>query len=203
MSNLLKKTSNLLIYHERPERIAHSRSFVLSNLSESLTVAHLIWAKERWANEQIPNPIWHYTDTIRAFSYILKNMPKSSNKDRTALLFSLLKRGKHKAFCTCLFEKDGDKTNSAVGLQSQKWKKRSLKCSLSLIGKVFSPREMCECIFGVQYRYKFWKRSIKFPQKYLQVCFLNFVAKKSFKIFYGENNTFILTNVNKSKWFFK
>ena len=51
-----------LIYHEQPEQIAqshsfvmsdlsefaHSRSFVLSDLSESLTVAHLIWAI--WAN---------------------------------------------------------------------------------------------------------------------------------------------------------
>ena len=34
--------------------IAHYRSFVLSNLSKSITVAHLIWAK--WANEQIPSP---------------------------------------------------------------------------------------------------------------------------------------------------
>ena len=39
-----KKTSDLLIYHEQPEWVAHSRSFVLSNLSESLTVAHLIRA---------------------------------------------------------------------------------------------------------------------------------------------------------------
>ena len=43
-----------LIFSERPERIAYSRSFVLSDLSESLTVAHLIWAK--WANERIPSP---------------------------------------------------------------------------------------------------------------------------------------------------
>ena len=40
-----------LICLERPERFAHSHSFVLSNLSESLTVVHLIWAK--WANEQM------------------------------------------------------------------------------------------------------------------------------------------------------
>ena len=35
------------------------RSFVLSDLSKSLTVAHLIWAKwanERWVNERIPSP---------------------------------------------------------------------------------------------------------------------------------------------------
>ena len=44
---------------EQPEQTAHSRSFVLNNLSESLTVAHLILeigANERWADEQIPNP---------------------------------------------------------------------------------------------------------------------------------------------------
>ena len=58
MSDLLKKKSDslilsflvsdlsnsltLLIFGGRPERFAHSCSFVLSNLSESLTVAHLI-----------------------------------------------------------------------------------------------------------------------------------------------------------------
>ena len=33
--------SHLLICHEQPERFAHSRSFILNNLSESLTFAHL------------------------------------------------------------------------------------------------------------------------------------------------------------------
>ena len=42
--------SQLLICHEQPERFAHSHSFVLSDLSKSLTVAHLIWAI--WANSQ-------------------------------------------------------------------------------------------------------------------------------------------------------
>ena len=32
-----------LICHEWPERFPHSRSFVMSDLSESLPVAHLIW----------------------------------------------------------------------------------------------------------------------------------------------------------------
>ena len=48
--NILKffeQITHLLIYHERPERITHSRSFVMSNLSDSLTVALLIWAT--WA----------------------------------------------------------------------------------------------------------------------------------------------------------
>ena len=44
-----------LFLHERPEQFTHSRSFVLSNLRESLTVAHLIWGNEQWANERIPS----------------------------------------------------------------------------------------------------------------------------------------------------
>ena len=45
--------SRSLISSEQPERFTHGRSFVLSDLSESLTVAHLIWAK--WANEWMSN----------------------------------------------------------------------------------------------------------------------------------------------------
>ena len=37
-----------LICHERPERFSHSRLFVLSDLSASLTVSHLSWVI--WAN---------------------------------------------------------------------------------------------------------------------------------------------------------
>ena len=47
MSNFLRKNerfAHLLIYHELPERNAHSWSFVLSDLSNSLTVALLTWA---------------------------------------------------------------------------------------------------------------------------------------------------------------
>ena len=40
--------SQSLICHERPDRFAHSRSFFLSHLSNSLTVTHLSWAI--WAN---------------------------------------------------------------------------------------------------------------------------------------------------------
>ena len=36
--------AHLLIYLEWPEQIAHSHSFVLSPLSDSLTVGHLSWA---------------------------------------------------------------------------------------------------------------------------------------------------------------
>ena len=39
-----ERIAHSLIYHERPEKIAHGRSFVLSNLSDSLTVTHLSWA---------------------------------------------------------------------------------------------------------------------------------------------------------------
>ena len=52
----LANCSQSLICHEWPERFAHSRSFVLIDLSESLTVAHLIWANERMSNEWITNP---------------------------------------------------------------------------------------------------------------------------------------------------
>ena len=69
---LLKKPSNSLICPEQPQQIAHISSYVMSDLSDSLTVAHLswptwvnatfahlswaIWANERWANVRIPNP---------------------------------------------------------------------------------------------------------------------------------------------------
>ena len=43
--------SQSLISSERPERFAHGHSFVLSDLRESLSVAHLILAK--WVNEQM------------------------------------------------------------------------------------------------------------------------------------------------------
>ena len=44
MINLLRKNerfAHFLIYHERPERIAHGHTFVMSGLSDSLTVALL------------------------------------------------------------------------------------------------------------------------------------------------------------------
>ena len=40
MSDSLKKTSNLHIFGEPPEGFAHDRSFPLSDLSESIMVAH-------------------------------------------------------------------------------------------------------------------------------------------------------------------
>ena len=66
-----KKTINLLIYHEWPEQIAHSCSFVISNLRDSLTVDLLTWAiqsqsaifpewSEQMSKEWIPNPDAHH-----------------------------------------------------------------------------------------------------------------------------------------------
>ena len=50
MSDLLKKPSTSLINPERPERIANIRSFVMSDLSDSLTISNF---PER--PEQIPH----------------------------------------------------------------------------------------------------------------------------------------------------
>ena len=47
MNDSLKKTSDSLIFSERPERFPHVRSFLVSDLSESLMVAHFWWAT--WA----------------------------------------------------------------------------------------------------------------------------------------------------------
>ena len=56
--------SQSLISSERPERFTHSRSFVLSDLSESLTVAHLIWAK--WVNERMSEfPALHWWPGVK------------------------------------------------------------------------------------------------------------------------------------------
>ena len=43
----LERSAHSLISSERPERITHGGSFVLSDLSNSLTVAHFLWAT--WA----------------------------------------------------------------------------------------------------------------------------------------------------------
>ena len=62
-----ERFTHSLSFGERPERFAHSRSFVLSNLSKSLSVGHLIWAKwanEHWANERIPSPARFATGAI-------------------------------------------------------------------------------------------------------------------------------------------
>ena len=63
MSVLLKKMSDLLIFGEQPERFAHGRSFLVSDLSDLLTslifgeqperFAHI--AHQKRENEQIPH----------------------------------------------------------------------------------------------------------------------------------------------------
>ena len=45
--NIFERSANSLISSEWPEQVAHSRSFVLSDLSDLLTVAHFLWAT--WA----------------------------------------------------------------------------------------------------------------------------------------------------------
>ena len=43
LPKIFERIAHSLTYHERPERIAHGCSFVMSDLSDSLTVALLIW----------------------------------------------------------------------------------------------------------------------------------------------------------------
>ena len=85
MSYLLKKTraicssahlswatwanrSHSLICHEQTERFAHSCSFVLSYLSESLTFAHFFWAI--WANEQMSNEWMNKFPTLSIIHFL-------------------------------------------------------------------------------------------------------------------------------------
>ena len=41
LSKIFERIPHSLIYHERPKGITHGGSFVMSDLSDSLTVAHL------------------------------------------------------------------------------------------------------------------------------------------------------------------
>ena len=70
--------ARLLIYHEWPKRIAHSCSFFMSDLSDSLTVAHLslanhsqllIWSErsEGMSDKGILNP----GQNIKQYSFFL------------------------------------------------------------------------------------------------------------------------------------
>ena len=64
MSNLLKKTSDSLIFGERPEQIPYGRSFLVSSLRDLLTLiifgerpddlqwAMGEWVMNKWANSQ-------------------------------------------------------------------------------------------------------------------------------------------------------
>ena len=55
--------SRSLICLERSERIAHSRSFDLSKMSE--------WANERWANDRIPSPGIQIVSGYRLYKTLL------------------------------------------------------------------------------------------------------------------------------------
>ena len=70
--------SRSLIFLEKPERFATSRSIVLSDLSESLTVTKLIWAK--WANEQIPS----HGSSRQTLDSLQKNSENQSLTNRKA-----------------------------------------------------------------------------------------------------------------------
>ena len=60
--------------------------------------------------------------------FMLKNMPIILIKIDKFLFFPGKQR--YRVFCQCIFEWDGDKTNGAVGLQSQKWKKNAVDNAL-------------------------------------------------------------------------
>ena len=70
--------SRSLIFLEKPERFATSRSIVLSDLSESLTVTKLIWAK--WANKQIPS----HGSSSQTLDSLQKNSENQSLTNRKA-----------------------------------------------------------------------------------------------------------------------
>ena len=98
-SNFFELIAHSLIYHERPERIAHSCLFFRSDLSNLLTVALLTWATwaihsqllicpewseriahsrsfdlsdlSKWAKEQIPNPEYMILTALE-WPYLLK-----------------------------------------------------------------------------------------------------------------------------------
>ena len=51
-----ERFTHSLIYHERPEQIAHGCSFIISDLSNSLTVAHLSWATLAICSQSLVSP---------------------------------------------------------------------------------------------------------------------------------------------------
>ena len=69
LSDLLT-ASQSLFWYEWPERFADNHSFVLSNLSESLTVAHLIWAKAKMSDERMSKfpALWFAGDSSYIFA---------------------------------------------------------------------------------------------------------------------------------------
>ena len=72
ISNFLKKTSNLLIFGEWPERFAYGCSFLVKDVSELLMVAHFWWAT--WA------ACSHCSFLVRALSDSLTSLIKQRNE---------------------------------------------------------------------------------------------------------------------------
>ena len=96
---------------------AHSRSFVLSNLSKWLTVAHLIrakWVNERlvndwmskWANEQLANERIPSSERYSIFIlYVIKqaypDLTKTPVKQAKTLINCRIYKKVHLGVCTC------------------------------------------------------------------------------------------------------
>ena len=105
MSNLLKNEqfAHSLFYHERPERIAHSCSFVMRDLSDSLMVTLLslvIWANRSqspikmsnfWADEQIPNParITYWVFNVYCLTNHHHRIARTFRNTTTVLVYSI------------------------------------------------------------------------------------------------------------------
>ena len=71
--------SQSLFSHEWPERFAHGRSFVMSDLNNSLTVAHVswaIWAKRSQSLIKMSNFEWMRDEPIGAQLFWLIGPPK-------------------------------------------------------------------------------------------------------------------------------
>ena len=114
MSNLLKNEqfAHSLFYHERPERIAHSCSFVMRDLSDSLTVTLLslvIWANRSqspikmsnfWADEQIPNParITYWVFNVYCLTNHHHRIARTFRNTTTVLVYSIF-AGKAVVYC--------------------------------------------------------------------------------------------------------
>ena len=102
MWDLCKKTSNLLFYHERPERIAHGCSFVMSDLRDALMVALI--KMQGWASVL-------FKRTQRSCMYIYIYLYIYILKKRTQHSAFFCKRTKRSCVLLCSLQKN--KTFSA------------------------------------------------------------------------------------------
>ena len=98
-----ERFAHSLFYHERPERIAHSCSFVMRDLSDSLMVTLLslvIWANRSqspikmsnfWADEQIPNParITYWVFNVYCLTNHHHRIARTFRNTTTVLVYSI------------------------------------------------------------------------------------------------------------------